>query len=213
MIFPWTFEFFSTAMSLRAKQSTKHWHWTDTSMEGNLLLARSNWANAEQRASNYSFQSLATGKWVAAQYELGWRIVGTGTSVWPFVLFFLIRSNIPSGKHTKSYWTWSSRNSWFTPKMVFFHSFLYVYQRVQVKDPRSSCEKMGLSPSPSDVWVSPSCEKPGYRHRKVAARVQVGLEQTGGRGDGWAQELSEGLGNYPLVNKHRPRKWPIFNGN
>ena len=85
MIFPWTFEFFSTAMSLRAKQSTKHWHWTDTSMEGNLLLARSNWANAEQRASNYSFQSLATGKWVAAQYELGWRIVGTGTSVWPFV--------------------------------------------------------------------------------------------------------------------------------
>jgi hypothetical protein len=85
MIFPWTFEFFSPAMSLRAIQSTKHWHWTDSSMEGNLLLARSNWANAEQRASNYSFQSLATGKWVAAQYELGWRIVGTGTSVWPFV--------------------------------------------------------------------------------------------------------------------------------
>ena len=38
----------------------------------------------------------------------------------------------PSGKHTKSHWTWPF-SSWIYPlKMVIFHhSFLYVYQRVR----------------------------------------------------------------------------------
>ena len=44
-------------------------------------------------------------------------------------LFFLIRSNIPSGKHTKSYWTWSSRNSWFTPQKWCFPIVFSMFTR------------------------------------------------------------------------------------
>ena len=38
---------------------------------------------------------------------------------------------VPSGSWTVCYWTWPSRNSEFShTKMVMFHSFLYVYQRL-----------------------------------------------------------------------------------
>ena len=45
------------------------------------------------------------------------------------------KSWIPSGKHTKSYWKWPSRNSVFIiylsiNSMVIFHSYVNVYQRV-----------------------------------------------------------------------------------
>ena len=189
MIFSWTFEFFSTAMSLRAKQSTKHWHWTDTLMEGNLLLARSNWANAEQMLSKWPpiihSQSLATGKWVAAQYELGWRIVGTGTSVWPFVSSSWSDQIYPLVNIQKAIEHGPVEIVDLPPKNGVFPSFFLCLPEGTGEGPKIITWKNG-SVTVSDVWVSPSWEEPGYRHRKVAARVQVGLEQTGGRGARWA---------------------------
>jgi len=49
-----------------------------------------------------------------------------GNLCYMIIEFFLV---LPSGKHTKSYWKWPFIVS-FPIKMVIFHSFLYVYQRV-----------------------------------------------------------------------------------
>ena len=58
---------------------------------------------------------------------------------------------LPSGKHTKSYWTWPF-SSWVFPwKMVIFHSYVAVYQRVtmDLNDPR-----IDLPWSVSWVWAT-----------------------------------------------------------
>jgi hypothetical protein len=57
----------------------------------------------------------------------------------------------PSAKHTKSYWTWPF-SSWVFPwKMVIFHSYVAVYQRVtmDLNDPR-----IDLPWSVSWVWAT-----------------------------------------------------------
>ena len=48
----------------------------------------------------------------------------------------LMIQSVPSGKRLHSYWKWPSRNSGFTHCFNggSFHSFLYVYQRVQTNN-------------------------------------------------------------------------------
>ena len=57
------------------------------------------------------------------QWDFGW-----WWYIW-YTMFIPSKAFYPSGKHTDSYWTWWF--VWIYPlKMVIFHSFLHVYQRV-----------------------------------------------------------------------------------
>ena len=53
---------------------------------------------------------------------------------WPFIIYsgqIVVNSWLIAGKLTVCYWKWPSRNRWFSHlKLVIFHSYVHVYQRV-----------------------------------------------------------------------------------
>ena len=80
---------------------------------------------------------------------------------------YLLGIIIPSSKRLHSYWTWPSRNSWFTHCFNggSFHSSLDVYQRVMIvalahhNTSQISTDWVPLDPSaPTISWKNAACE-------------------------------------------------------
>ena len=70
---------------------------------------------------NHRWGMVGSVKFLLESPEIGSQFVATETCTCSismgnmFFLLILVSLKLPSGKHTKSYWKWPSRNTWFPP--------------------------------------------------------------------------------------------------